>query len=172
MNSWTLILIRNCDLILSFRELFPCSSQRVLKCFPYEILSGFLSCKHEGNLNEVRKLGFIETVRGVQGWSPPTSLKLRGSGIADPATQGGERFTVRSRVQQEKEGILNSNWGLSLKTDQKWLFGRRTMVSLRRCTTLGEVVTSIHISEWTLPNFNLIWIWIVAQVRQDDGMDG
>ena len=39
---------------------------------------------------------------------PP--LKLRGSGIADPGTheRGGGGFTVRSGIQGEQEGILNS----------------------------------------------------------------
>ena len=57
---------------------------------------------------EVRKLGLIEIGEGgMHGWSP---LKLRGSGIADPGTheRGGGGFTVRSEIQGEQEGILNS----------------------------------------------------------------
>ena len=73
---------------------------------------------------------------------PP--LKLRGSGIADPGTQerGGGGFTVRSGIQGVKEGILNSRKSTkrpSPKTDQGWLFGRRTMVSSKRCTIPGNL---------------------------------
>ena len=62
----------------------------------------------EDTLMKCGNWAWLKLGRGGCTDDPP--LKLRGSGIADPGTheRGGGGFTVRSGIQGEQEGILNS----------------------------------------------------------------